>query len=183
MAKRLIFFDTEFTELTQRASLLSLGIIADSGEKFYAEFTDFNIDDINDWVKQNVLTHFSLEKTDISKPGFIQIKDNTQNITKSLKKWLSNFGSDKDLLQFWGDVPHWDWVLFCELFGGSLHLPQNIHYMCMDLATLFELKKNKSDYDRTQFLRENNITMDGTLHNALYDTQICKTCYYQLIKM
>lgn len=32
-----IFFDTEFTELTQNAKLLSIALVAESGEQFYGE--------------------------------------------------------------------------------------------------------------------------------------------------
>ena len=36
----IIFLDCEFTGLQQHTSLISLALVAESGEEFYAEFTD-----------------------------------------------------------------------------------------------------------------------------------------------
>ena len=37
-----IFFDTEFTGLHKNTTLISIGMIAEDGKTFYAEFTDYN---------------------------------------------------------------------------------------------------------------------------------------------
>lgn len=58
----LLFFDTEFTGLRKDTTLISLGIVADNGKKFYAEFTDFNWEYVDDWIKNNVLDNFILKK-------------------------------------------------------------------------------------------------------------------------
>lgn len=58
----LLFFDAEFTGLGKDTTLISLGIVADNGKKFYAEFTDFNWDYVDDWIKNNVLDNFILKK-------------------------------------------------------------------------------------------------------------------------
>lgn len=58
----LLFFDSEFTGLRKDTTLISLGIVADNGKKFYAEFTDFNWDYVDDWIQKNVLDNFILEK-------------------------------------------------------------------------------------------------------------------------
>lgn len=36
---RKIFFDTEFTGLHQNTTLISIGLVSDEGERFYAELT------------------------------------------------------------------------------------------------------------------------------------------------
>lgn len=58
----LFFFDTEFTGLQKDTTLISLGIVADNGKKFYAEFTDFNWDYVDEWIQKNVLDNFILKK-------------------------------------------------------------------------------------------------------------------------
>lgn len=58
----LLFFDTEFTGLRKNTTLISLGIVADNGKKFYAEFHDFNWDYVDDWIQNNVLDNFILKK-------------------------------------------------------------------------------------------------------------------------
>lgn len=57
-----LFFDCEFTGLRKDTTLISLGIVADNGKKFYAEFTDFNWDYVDDWIKKNVLDELILKK-------------------------------------------------------------------------------------------------------------------------
>lgn len=37
-----IFLDTEFTGLHQNAALISLAMVAETGEEFYAEFNDYD---------------------------------------------------------------------------------------------------------------------------------------------
>lgn len=48
MLKTKIFFDTEFTGLHQKTTLISIGFIAETGETFYAELTDYNKSQINE---------------------------------------------------------------------------------------------------------------------------------------
>lgn len=36
----IIFFDTEFTGLHKDTTLISIGLVSETGEKFYAEFDD-----------------------------------------------------------------------------------------------------------------------------------------------
>ena len=37
-----IFFDTEFTGLHKNTTIISIGMIAENGKKFYAESTDYD---------------------------------------------------------------------------------------------------------------------------------------------
>lgn len=50
-----LFFDTEFTGLHQNTTLISIGIIADSGERFYCELDDYDKEQIDSWLIENVL--------------------------------------------------------------------------------------------------------------------------------
>lgn len=166
-----IVLDTEFTSLTQDAQLLSLALVAETGDKFYAEFNDYNPDIITEWVQANVIDHFEMNglKTDFRVEGStVKCKSDRQGVVEQLTKWLQQF----DDIQMWADVPHYDWVLFCELFGGSMHLPSNVHYMCLDLATL--LLANGIDYrtERISLLEENEIPETYRIHNALSDAEL-----------
>jgi hypothetical protein len=53
------FLDTEFTGL-QNTTLISIGLIADTGDTFYAELTDYDPDQIDDWLQENVLNNLVL---------------------------------------------------------------------------------------------------------------------------
>ena len=49
-----IFFDTEFTGLSSEPHLLSIGLVADSGETLYIEFTNgWSETDCSFWVREH----------------------------------------------------------------------------------------------------------------------------------
>lgn len=50
-----IYYDAEFTSLEQNSQLLSIGLLSESGAFFYAEFTDYDNDNISCWLKENVI--------------------------------------------------------------------------------------------------------------------------------
>jgi len=51
-----IFLDCEFTQLNQESRLISLALVAESGEEFYVELKDtYSVEDCSDFVIQNVL--------------------------------------------------------------------------------------------------------------------------------
>lgn len=68
-------------------------------------------------------------------------------------------------------MPAYDWVFFCDLFGGALHIPSHIHYIVRDLATLLLCKGMDPDTDRfAMAFSEHNPPPAGLArHNALAD--------------
>jgi hypothetical protein len=44
----------------QNTTLISIGLIADTGDTFYAELTDYDPDQIDDWLQENVLNNLVL---------------------------------------------------------------------------------------------------------------------------
>ena len=40
MRDRFVFLDTEFTQLSESACLISLALVADTGEQYYVEITN-----------------------------------------------------------------------------------------------------------------------------------------------
>ncbi len=162
-----IFFDTEFTDLTQNSQLISIALVSDCGKMFYAVFDDWDIEKCSDFVKNEVLTNLDFSDINLS-ADCTQLKGNKAQIVRALTEWLAQF----DAIQMWADVSHYDWVFFCELFGGALHIPQQIHYMCLDLATLILSKGFDIDKKRVELLAEYGISPKFSLHNALSDAQI-----------
>lgn len=176
-----IFLDCEFTELSKEASLISLALYVDDETFFYAEFNDYDKNKLSDWHKENVTKHLEFEheaeyyKEEERK---IKIKNATVVITEHLKTWLKQFNE----IEIWGDVPHYDWVLFCDLFGGALMIPQNVHYICRDIATLLLAKNINIDIERTEFVKNEIKGLKNRQHNALFDAIVGKFCYQKLIK-
>jgi hypothetical protein len=52
-----VFFDMEFTGLHQKTTPISIGMIAEDGQYFYAEFTDFDQTQVDEWLRENVIRH------------------------------------------------------------------------------------------------------------------------------
>ena len=96
-----LFFDTEFTGLHKNTTLISVGIISENGERFYAEFTDYNESQCNDWIEENVISEL-LYDTEKWYEGIAdrQIQDNKRDVSYELKDWLQQF----DTIQFVSDV-------------------------------------------------------------------------------
>ncbi len=177
-----IFLDTEFTGLHQRASLISLAIVAESGEEFYAEFTDYNKDQVTDWLKENVLSQLFIKDNNANNL-YTQIRGNKESIKNALINWFQQFPQEKNSIQIWADCYAWDWVLFCELFGGAFNIPSNIHYMTMDLATYLYGKNIEVDIQRTKLLPDGYKDIDNLKpHNALFDARMELAVFKELNK-
>lgn len=56
-----IFFDTEFTGLYQDTDLISIGLVSETGETFYAELNDFDMSKVDDWIKNNVIKNLRFD--------------------------------------------------------------------------------------------------------------------------
>ena len=182
MIREKIFLDTEFTTLRQSAQLISLGIMAESGKSFYAEFTDFSQKILSPWHFENVIAFLSLEdKPEVffsqTKNEWI-VKGNQMFITRQLRSFLKEFGP----IECWIDYTAYDWVLFCELFGGSMNLPSNLYYIPFDLMTLLKLKGVDPDISREEFVKKELVFNKlPQRHNALGDAQLLKLCVEYLL--
>jgi len=175
-----LFYDSEFTGLSADSSLISIGLITPEGRGFYAEFTDYNAAQCDDWIRENVLHHCRwLSQVDLPAPFVRQQGEVTHvlggrlQVRDALTEWLKQF----EKAEVWADCLAYDWVLLCELFGGALHLPSQLFYMPMDLATLFKIKGIDPDCDRLVFSELEQVQQ----HNALDDARMARACYNKLI--
>lgn len=165
-----IFLDTEFSDLRQNAHLLSLALVPQDGPWFYAVFTDVPTSTISNWTRENVVPFLDLsaEQQAAAGPG-TYLSGNHAAVTAALRNYLALLPP----LVVWADVPAYDWVLFCELFGGSGKLPENVPYIVRDLATLLEVHGLSADLDRFNYVRQSPILpqLPATLprYNALAD--------------
>lgn len=177
-----LFLDCEFTGLVQNTSLISLALYKDEQCYFYAEFQDYDLQRCHSWIAANVLTKLWYKDEHellIHEKQIIKIKAPTPLITEHLKNWLNEF----EEIEIWGDVPVYDWMLFCELFGGSLNLPKNVFYSPFDLATLAKIKGLDPDFSRFEFASKHLSGLEEKMqHNALIDAKIESICYANLIK-
>jgi hypothetical protein len=182
MKKTKIFFDTEFTGLHQNTSLISIGMVSDCGCEFYAEFTDYNKIDIDEWLEKNVIQNLDHPKGDVrdcivqeDRPKNMRVYGTSDEVKFYLEKWLQNF----DEIEMWSDCYAWDWVLFCQIFSGAMAIPKNVYYIPFDISTLFWSKGIDPDVSRESFAQIQNQGKTQK-HNALWDAKVIKGCWEKL---
>jgi len=61
--------DCEFTGLRKTTTLISLALVTDDDCYFYAEFTDYDTQQINQWLEENVLNNLTMSKNGVSVVG------------------------------------------------------------------------------------------------------------------
>jgi hypothetical protein len=181
-----VFFDTEFTGLHQRTTLISIGMVAEDGRRLYAELIDYDRSQVDDWIQKNVLDKCEMINVEIVKrnpifPG-VSIRDKNEInvagpkkvVATEIKEWFSSY----EEVEMWSDCLAYDWVLFCDLFGHAFNIPKNIYYIPFDICTLFKVKGVDPDINREEF-----AGIDGKKHNALHDARVIKACYEKLMKL
>lgn len=181
-----VFFDTEFTGLHKNTTLISIGLVDENGRTFYAEFSDYDKSQCDDWIHENVIKHLYLGKYEHI--GFLN--DNTtvfgskDFIKNKLEKWLSIY----DNVELVSDCCHYDMVLFIDIFGGAFDIPSNINPAChdinQDIANYYIISEREAfDLSREEIIEKYNniINIEGDKHNSLYDAKVIKEIY-NLIK-
>lgn len=174
-----IYFDCEFTGLHKHTTLISIGIVSDCGKTFYAELTDFDKSQVDDWILKNVIQKLTLVH-DLKNHYWTNRNQNERTccgdksfVRHELIAWLDQF----EKIEIYSDCLAYDWMLFVDLLcGHALELPEKIYYIPFDLCTSFKENKIDPDISREEFISGEKYT--GTQkHNALHDAQVIKSCF------
>lgn len=188
-----VFFDTEFTGLHQHTTLVSIGLIAESGESFYAELDDYDGGQVNDWIRDNVINNLRLKQKGLMVTGN---KSEYYGGKRQLASYLAIWFHQFDQTEMWSDCLSYDWVLFCQIFGHAFSIPKNIYYIPFDICTLFKASGIDPDISREDFAGHKTYTDCGGIfdmtidevalwgknqkHNALWDAKVIMYCYENL---
>lgn len=199
-----LFFDTEFTGLHQNTTLISLGIVSEDGRTFYAEFNDYDKSQIDDWLRENVISKLRFVEPDFGesehksisrlKPNPIgndlytgysaELRGNTLAISRELELWMQQFQGP---VEMWSDCLSYDWVLFCNIWGHAFSVPKTVYYIPMDICTLLRFQGWDPDVNREEFagplIETTTVAHWGTnlKHNALWDAEVIKACYNKIM--
>lgn len=145
------FFDTEFSmdEKGKPDKLISIGVVNEIGEAYYAESATWHPSMGNDWLRANVA------------PGLKggQFAKSPLQISQD----LIYFTSGDEEVEFWAFYGAYDWVFMCMLFDGMMSLPSNW------VRHFYELKQYSESLgiDRSLWPAQSEEGM----HNALVDAQ------------
>lgn len=185
-----LYFDTEFTGLHKNTTLISIGIVSEDERKFYAEFTDYDREQCDEWIKENVIDNLRLDGMgdgesdtgDSENQDCILVRGNKDYVKKELSDWLASFST----VQFVSDVCHYDFVLLIDLFGSAFDLPLNINPACHDINQDIARYYGISEAEAFDMSREEIVLnlygkeVDGKKHNALYDAKVIKEIYKKI---
>ena len=197
-----IFYDTKSTGLHQDTTLISIGLVSECGKHFYMELSDYDFEQLDDWVMENVVENLVMQEAFVAEDEFysvtrhsdnpvgnniyksysIQLRGDTSLLKFELEKWLDQFKH----VEMWSDCLAYNWVLFCEIWGGALDIPGHILYTPFDLSTMFKINGINPDADREEFA-EVNIphpanTSFSPKHNALWDAEVIMKCFQKMIR-
>lgn len=170
-----VFFDCEFTGLHQNTTLVSIGLVAEDGRSFYAELEDYDRSQVDEWIQENVIDNLILASPPRNLPADACYLGNREIVRLALTDWLSRF----EVVEMWGDCLAYDWVLFCELFGGAFNIPKNVYYIPFDLATILRIRMQfDSSFDPDTNREElAGLPSNKNKHNALHDARVIKACF------
>lgn len=161
------FLDTEFIESGpgKPIQLISIGIVSQDGDTFYAISSEFNPDDASDWVKENVISQ--LEPEDIVPRYPLAVLANlVKDWVLSLRDGVRNLGRERKP-EFWGYYADYDWVVFCQMFGTMMDLPKGFPMYCRDLKQWCDDLGNPEL--PKQGKGEHNALADALWNKAVYD--------------
>lgn len=165
------FLDTEFIESSERKTidLISIGIVAEDGRKYYAISSEFDESLASDWVKENVLSKLPSRLGTFNPAEALFSTLNESKAWKSratIREEILEFTSqDVSPIEFWAAWAAYDWVVFCWIFGDMIDLPEGYPYYCNDVI---------------QWMNQLGLTREflppdpENSHNALADAQWVK---------
>lgn len=179
-----IFFDTEFTGLHKNTTLISIGLVADDGRKFYAEMTDYDRGQLNPWLKENVIGNLMRQEDDNTPEDAYPdwyYSGSIEFIRPKLLRWLDEF----DYVEWVSDVAHYDFVLLIDLLFkdaismGNAGYPAVCYDINNDIAVFHGITIDEAfNLSREDILEANGVVLAEVVkHNALYDAEVIRTIY------
>lgn len=129
------FIDTEFIESgpSRPIQLISIGIVAEDGREMYAISSEFRAGDASDWVRRNVLAQIPESEIRQSVP--------LRRIAELVLEFVWPDDA-REKPEFWGYYADYDWVVFCQMFGTMMDLPDGFPMYCRDIKQLCDDKGN-----------------------------------------
>lgn len=151
-----IFFDCEFHDTGSVIDLISIGLVREDGEEFYAiaDFDERTIRRDSDWLVENVLCHIPADM-----PRYPQ-----RHIGGMIESWLW----DVPKPEWWAYYGAYDFVALAQCFGPLVKFPNGWDRYYHD----FQVMCAKADVEpRKMAIGE---------HHALADARWLKEVYEEL---
>lgn len=116
------FLDTEFIERPCTIDLVSIGIVSERDDEFYAENAHADLARGDAWFHEHVAPHLL--------HGAYALPH------EQIGPLVLAFIADDPAPEFWAYYADYDWVAFCWLFGRMIDLPDHFPKFCRDIKQL-----------------------------------------------
>lgn len=208
MKEKKIFFDTEFTGLHKDTTLISVGMVDENDNCFYAIFNDYDKSQVDDWIQKNVIENLVPEtvgKINLIENGIgkdildckhirciindydVFVYGDKDDIKEVMLDWFEMLMEtdpiDERNIVFVSDVCHYDFVLLIDLIAGhALKLPEYITPACRDINQDIADAYRITHREAFNYDRDDWNTSDGEKHNSLYDAKVIREVFFQTVK-
>jgi hypothetical protein len=148
-----IFFDIKFTGFHKLTTPISIGLVAEDGREYYAEFSDVDQYQVSDSMKKftESLTLQDYDFVSHYKPRdkTVYVSGEHVLIKETLLDWLEPYKETN--VEMWGDGIAFQWVLFVSIFGNDSEMPGFVGNNPMDLITTLNICNLDPNCDRNIF--------------------------------
>lgn len=161
------FFDTEFQDTGTSIDLISIGICNDrNNDTLYCVSNEFNLNTCDDWVCANVISKLPPPEERVCR----------REIRKQIKEYTDRNSDLSKPIEFWAYFASYDWVAFCQLFGGMLNLPLYYPQFVRDLKQeMMNLNISKAALPFRDVNMQHNALVDALWLRKSYDIVMHKT--------
>jgi hypothetical protein len=163
----ILFHDWEFLENGSTIAPISVGMVREDGESYYAVFADAPWWAVqqHSWLFKNVWPRTSLDGRGPAENGATYFKSKMEIALEVL-----HFIEETPDVELWGDYCSYDHVALCQLWGTMMSLPVTVPMFTSDLQT--ELRRAR--------LSEEMLPARPAImieHNALGDARYELLCW------
>jgi hypothetical protein len=165
----IVAFDTEFLENGRTIDMISIGMVAEDGQEYYAISNEFDEEAVweHSWLPQHVMVHLPLvdNSDDLSHPWLDRAHKDVKPrsvIRTEVHTFLKSKATLANPLELWGYFSSYDHIVLCQLFGTMMDLPRFVPMYTNDVM---------QEFVNTGAPREAYPDKPHDLHNALADAQ------------
>ena len=201
-----VVYDAEFTGLHQDTTLISIALIA-YDSFFYAEFNDYDLFQVDDWIQTHVIDNLLLNDVDpfvyhsndhASDHYSVIARGNSLTIAGELYTWLQSLSviNKNSKIQIISDCYAYDWMLFNNLIcdhGEAIYIPDFVYYIPLDFSTLLFANDFDPDINREEMIGTESLDKltnsklfksfgNKFKHNSLWDAAVVSLGLIELMR-
>lgn len=185
-----VFYDTEFIDDGSTIELISIGMVADNGDEYYAINAELSLTRLLriPWHMQNTVPSLPIGTVGDNQIEWVQdhpdsklIKSRLtirQEVLKFIYDHMDIAGiSVNDNIELWAWYGAYDHVVLAQLWGPMVNLPSStVPMFTCDFKQELERKIRVTGNNRLRYILP-KMDDEGTVHNALDDARLLKKRY------